>query len=275
MVTMTSKPRVQWSRFVQIPWPMLAYKGLTATQKILYAVLYFHCGDRGRAHPTISTLASEIGLGKDATMNALDALESQGFILRARPPKKPGGSGKANEYTMLAHPLLTPFMGSENALHSTNDSGLHSTQIGGLQSTPKEKTNTNTKSKNPKKRCVESTNEEMQESEPKPDSDAALDGASPTLPDGVWKLFRMIHQVENLECPNEQNRAEASRVWSELNTPDQREALKGLQREYTLRNERPDGAIAPIVLLPAAWLINRVWENPELLYPPDENETPF
>jgi len=90
---------------VFVPDVLLRYRGLSPTEKFIWARLARYGGDNGFAFPSVPTLAGELGLSDRQVQRGLAALERERFIRRdLRKTEK--GDYTSTVYVFLLHPIF-------------------------------------------------------------------------------------------------------------------------------------------------------------------------
>jgi len=67
-------------KFIIIPGSILKNPGLTASQKLVFAILQFRQGKNGRCYPSLETIAGDLGISRTAAIRAVSGLEAAGLI---------------------------------------------------------------------------------------------------------------------------------------------------------------------------------------------------
>lgn len=87
------------SQAMFIPLRMARYKGLSWTEKGVYACLRQHAGKRGYCWPDQETIAEDAAISRNRVSEVLSTLESKGFIERVR-------NGRRIEVFFLYHQIF-------------------------------------------------------------------------------------------------------------------------------------------------------------------------
>lgn len=122
--------------------PLFTWRGaivessLTSTQRLVALALSLHMNERGGScFPTQDTLASETALSRRAVIQALRDLEDAGWLGRVPGGgRKPGGNGRATEYTATIPTVQQVHPIPERTVHLTTKNsaaGAHQDVIEG------------------------------------------------------------------------------------------------------------------------------------------------
>ncbi|MFL6352274.1 MAG: helix-turn-helix domain-containing protein [Bryobacteraceae bacterium] len=84
-----------------LPEPLVGYRVISSSAKLLYARLTRYAGKDGKCYPSQPSLANELGVSERHVRNLLDELISDQLLKRFR-----RGFHKSNEYKFLRHPIL-------------------------------------------------------------------------------------------------------------------------------------------------------------------------
>ena len=105
--------------------------------KFILVALADHCNDEGDgAYPSLTTLEHKTALSHQSVLNALEALKTQGFIIRA------GISKRGTTNYSLNVPMLKSLVHLVDYLGETSQPGLMASTPGSAGSTPGGKTST-------------------------------------------------------------------------------------------------------------------------------------
>ena len=101
-----------------IPEAICKYRGVSLGAKMVYGRLCRYAGRDGAVYPALSTLASELGIGKTQARTYVQELERKHFIAVDRKDRHfgPNGAGGSNRYVFLWH---VAFDGDEGQLRKT------------------------------------------------------------------------------------------------------------------------------------------------------------
>ncbi len=88
-----------------IPEAICKYRGLPLGAKMVYGRLCRYAGRDGAVYPSLSTLATELGIGKTQARTYVQVLERERFIAVDRENRHffPNGTGGSNRYVFLWH----------------------------------------------------------------------------------------------------------------------------------------------------------------------------
>jgi helix-turn-helix protein len=103
---------------IYVPEAICRYRGLSLGAKMVYGRFCRYSGRDGLIYPSISTLASELGIGKTQARGYVQELERKQFLAVDRENRHFGlnGAGGSNRYLFLWH---IAFDGAEGELRKT------------------------------------------------------------------------------------------------------------------------------------------------------------